>query len=334
MPSITPGRARWLAAHALENANTAPANAAIVADALVAAECDGLASHGLSRVAAYAEQAAAGKVDGHAAPVIAVERASAVVIDARHGFAYPAIELGTHPAVDCARASGSCVLAIAHSHHAGVLGAHVERFARHGMIALAFANAPAAIAPWGGSKRLYGTNPIAFAAPRDQAAPLVIDLSVSTVARGHVMLAQQRGKAIPEGWALDAYGAPTTNADAAMAGTMLPLGGAKGAALALVVEIMAAVLTGSALSAEASSLFTPDDGPPDLGQSFIVIDPQTFAGPGFGARLETLLAAIVDQPGVRLPGARRIVARAASARAGIEISDALLADLERRAGLS
>lgn len=334
MPRLSVERARELATRALQQANTSADNAACVAAALIDAELDGLASHGLSRVAAYADQAAAGKVDGYAVPALDERAAAAVQVDARHGFAYPAIELGRPAAVARACEAGCCVLGIAHSHHAGVLGAHVERIARDGLIALGFANAPASIAPWGGRVPLYGTNPIAFAAPRAQAAPLVIDLSVSTVARGHVMLAAQRGEDIPQGWALDAEGRPTTDAQAALAGTMQPLGGAKGAALALIVEIMAATLTGAGRSAVASSLFDAEGAPPDLGQSFVLIEPQTVGGPGFAERLEALLEALTAQEGARLPGARRLEARERIAREGIEVSAALIADLERRAGLA
>lgn len=322
---------RELASLALQNAGTSAVNADIVADALVAAELDGLASHGLSRLVTYADQAASGKVDGRAEPAIRQEAPAAVTVDAGHGFAYPAIAFGLRRAIPKAHEAGACVLAIAHSHHAGVLGHHVERIAEAGLIGLGFTNSPAAMAPWGGYKGLYGTNPIAFAAPRDNAPPMVIDLSLSKVARGKVMLARQRGEPIPEGWALDAQGRPTTDAEAAIAGTMVPMGDAKGAALALMVEILAAALTGSSYAYEASSFFHADGPPPDIGQSFLLIDPSHFAGPGFGTRLEALLAAIGEQPGTRIPGARRQQLRTDNARDDIDVDDALLAEIRRRA---
>ncbi|GAB3672378.1 Ldh family oxidoreductase [Salinisphaera aquimarina] len=320
-----------LARDALCHAGTAPANAECVAEALVAAELDGLASHGLSRLPAYADQAVSGKVDGAAVPRILREAAAAIVIDAGHGFAYPAIDYGLSAAIPRAREAGACVLAIAHSHHAGVLGHHVERIAEAGLIGLGFTNSPAAIAPWGGSRGLFGTNPIAFAAPRTDAPPMVIDLSLSRVARGKVMLAKQRGEPIPQGWALDREGQVTTDAQAALDGTMVPAGEAKGAALALMVEILAAALTGSSYGYEASSFFEAEGAPPDIGQSFMLIDPERIAGPAFGARLELLLTAIAEQPGARIPGARRHQTRAETARDGVEISTALLSELRRRA---
>lgn len=322
---------RELCSQALQNAMTTPTNADIVADALIAAELDGLISHGLSRLAAYADQAACGKVDGYAEPTLADESAAALRIHAGHGFAYPAIRFGLCRAIPKARKVGACVLAIAHSHHAGVLGHHVERIAEAGLIGLGFSNSPAAMAPWGGYRGIYGTNPIAFAAPRTKTLPMVIDLSLSKVARGKVMLARQRGEPIPEGWALDARGEPTTDAEAATAGTMVPMGDAKGAALALMVEILTAALTGSSYAFEASSFFNADGPPPDIGQSFLLIDPTHFSGPGFGSRLETLLGAIDEQPGTRMPSARRHELRAANQRDGIEIDHALLTEIRRRA---
>ncbi len=158
-----------------------------------------------------------------------------------------------------------------------------------------------------------------------------MDLSLSKVARGKVMMASQRGDPIPEGWAIDAEGRPTTDAEAALAGTMLPIGDAKGSALALVVEILAAALAGSHFGFEASSFFTAGGPPPRIGQSMILIQPETFAGDGFLARIEVLLAHIEGQEGARLPGARRLEARARAHAEGVEIPHALHADLQARA---
>jgi (2R)-3-sulfolactate dehydrogenase (NADP+) len=251
-----------------------------------------------------------------------VERDGAVIrVDAGFGLAFAAIEAGAQAARDVVRDLGVAVVSVTHSHHFGVAGQAVEPFARQGLIALALANAPAAMAPWGGNRALYGTNPIAFAAPRLQGDPLLIDLSLSHVARGKVMLAQKSGQPIPEGWALDAAGHPTTDADAAMAGTMLPSGGAKGAALALMVELLTAGLAGANFAYQASSLFD-DKGPaPDLAHFILVLDPARFA-PGFAERAEAMFAAIEAQEGARLPGARRMSERAARAHQ-IEISQAL-----------
>ena len=159
------------------------------------------------------------------------------------------------------------------SHHCGAAGHPVERLAEAGLVAIMFVNTPSAIAPWGGSKAVFGTNPIAFACPLPGRAPLVIDLSLSKVARGNIMTAKQRGEKIPEGWALDAAGKPTTDPDAALAGTMVPMGDAKGTALALMVELLAAGLTGANFAAEASSYLDDKGPPPGTGQLIVAFDP-------------------------------------------------------------
>ncbi|MHB1950501.1 MAG: Ldh family oxidoreductase [Acidiferrobacteraceae bacterium] len=320
-----------LAESALTASCTAPSNAREVATALVAADADGLSSHGVSRIPAYADQAIAGKVDGHAVPKVTQPAAAVVHVDAHRGFAYPAITAGLALGRIVARDTGIAAVAVGRSHHFGAAGYHAERVARDGLVALIFGNTPAAIAPWGGSRALFGTNPIACAFPRRDHAPLVIDLSLSKVARGKVMIAAQRQQPIPEGWALDAGGQPTTDPHAALAGTMLPMGDAKGAALVLLVELLSAALTGSNYGYEASSFFDARGPAPEVGQLFLLISPHAFGGDRVVARVEELLSQILAQPGTRLPGERRLAARAQAEREGIEITDALHADLRQRA---
>ena len=321
-----------LATGALVAANTSPENAAMVAEALVAADAEGLSGHGVSRVPFYADQALSGKVDGRAVPEVRVTASGAVYVDARDGFAYPAIRLGLDRALSLVGDAGTVSVAVTNSHHSGSSGYHVEHIANHGCIALGFTNSPSAMAPWGGHKGTFGTNPIAFACPRRNHAPLVIDLSLSKVARGKIMVAAQKGEGIPLGWALNAEGQPTTDANAAMAGTMVPIGDAKGAALALMVEILTAALTGAHFAYEASSFFTAEGPPPRIGQFFLVIDPRVFAGARFTARVEELIAQIRAQEGTRLPGDRRLAQREKARRAGIVIPEPLYQDLVRRAG--
>jgi (2R)-3-sulfolactate dehydrogenase (NADP+) len=319
--------ARKLVMSALRRHNTSETNAASVAAALIAAEIDGQVGHGLSRLPSYAAQAAAGKVDGHAVPRVVAERTSAVRIDACSGFAFPAIDLALEELSRRATTSGVASAAIFRSHHFGQAGYHVERLAGEGLVAMIFGNSPKAIAPWGGRQGVFGTNPIAFAAPRRNDDPVVIDLSLSKVARGKVMVAAGRGEPIPEGWALDADGNPTTDAKAALEGTMVPMGDAKGAALVLMVEVLAAALTGANFGYEASSFFTAEGEPPAVGQFLIALDPQLSSGGGFHARLEDLLGAMLAQTGVRLPGSRRLEARRRVASEGIAISAELHAEI-------
>ncbi|MGR3540970.1 MAG: Ldh family oxidoreductase [Hasllibacter sp.] len=325
--TVTPAALERLAAAAFERAGAAPAIALRVARVLAAAERDGQPGHGVGRVPSYAAQLRAGKVDGRARPVLERPAPGLLRVDAAHGFAFPAIDLALEALIPAARAQGVACATIRRSHHAGQLGPHVERLAEAGLVGLMLANTPGAMAPWGGRTPLLGTNPIAFAAPRPGGA-LVIDLSLSAVARGKVMAARRAGGTIPEGVALDRDGHPTTDPAAALAGTMVPAGGAKGAALALMVEVMAAALSGARPAGEASSLFDDRGGPPGLGQTVIAIDPGAASG---GAFADTLgrLAAAVEGDGARLPGSRRAALRR---RGAIEVPDPVMADLRALAG--
>ena len=285
---LSPNEARALASEVLCRSNTAEAHARIVAEALVAADLDGIASHGLSRLPAYADQAKSGKVDGLAEPVVTRPAAAVVRVDARQGFAFPAIRAGLAAALDALQGAGIVAIAVANSHHCGVAGHHVEWLAERGAVGLFFANTPAAMAPWGGTRASFGTNPIAFAAPRRGAPPLVVDLSLSKVARGRIMVAKQKREAIPPDWALDSQGRPTTDPAAALDGTMLPLGDAKGAALALMVEVLAATLTGSHHAFEATSFFEFARGSPprravDIGDQSGALRRPRLRGPPRGA---------------------------------------------------
>lgn len=334
MATVTLKELHDLAVRVLTASRTSADNAAAVAKALVAAEADGLAGHGASRVPSYADQARSGKVDGFAKPEIMQTGSAAIRVDARDGFAYPAITLGLDNAIRLVEKTGIVAVAVGNSHHFGAAGYHVERIAEQGLAALVFGNSPAAIAPWGGSRALFGTNPIAFSCPRRGRAPLVIDLSLSKVARGKIMVAAKKAERIPEGWALDAEGHPTTDAEAAMGGTMLPMGEAKGAALVLMVEILSAVLTGSNCGFQASSFFTAEGPPPRVGQFFLVLKPACFALDGFDDKLQVLLEAITEQAGCRLPGERRLSNRERARQEGVEIPDTLHDEMLARLAVS
>jgi (2R)-3-sulfolactate dehydrogenase (NADP+) len=287
-----------------------------VARALVLAEADGHQGHGLSRLDSYAAQARAGKVDGSAVPDAELTAPCILAIDACFGFAYPALDLAIERLVPLARSQGVALAGIRRSHHCGAMGLVVERLAEAGLVAFMVANTPAAMAPWGGRRALFGTNPIACAYPRPDQPPVVIDLSLSKVARGHILAAKRRGDPIPLGWALDADGQPTTNPDAALAGTMLPLGDAKGTALALMVEALAAGLTGARFAFEATSFLDAEGDPPATGQLLLAIDPARLGGV---AHAETLFTAVETEPGARLPGVRRLSQRERSYRDGITL---------------
>jgi len=320
-----------LATEVLKKAGTAEPAAASVASALVRADLDGLNSHGLARLKSYSAQVAAGKVVGDAVPVLEKLGPSAARVDANDGFAFPAFDLAIDALVEMTEETPVAGIAVTNSHHFGVAGHHVERLAERGVAGLVFGNSPAGIAPWGGSRPLFGTNPVAFGFSRDRKPPVVVDLSLSKQARGKIKLAADEGRAIPEGWALDADGNPTTDAQVAMSGSMLPMGDAKGAALVLAVEIMAAAMTGAHFGYEASSFFDDVGGPPRVGQFLLGFRPGPLSGGTYAERIEVLLQAVLDQPGTRLPGARRLEIRDKSMREGIEIPDELIAWVEAAA---
>lgn len=297
--------------------------ASCVTDALLLAELDGMPSHGFSRIPFYVDQAKTGKVNAAARPVVSRPAPAVVSVDACNGYAFPAIDEGLKTAAPLARELGIVLLGVRRSHHCGMLGHYVERMAREGLVCLAFSNTPSAMAPWGGKLPSYGTNPLAFGCPRGGEEPLVVDMSLSKVARGKIMNAKQKGEtSIPEGWALDENGQPTTSPEAALKGTMVPMGDAKGAALALMVEILSASLTGSNHAFEASSFFEAEGPAPGIGQSFIIIDPEKM-NPQFPATLERLMGHILSQPGTRLPGSRRFALRESKRSQELELPDAL-----------
>ncbi|MDP3525089.1 MAG: Ldh family oxidoreductase [Hoeflea sp.] len=327
MLTMMPEAVTELISGALQRSRTSADNAASVARALLAAELAGQSGHGLRRVEAYAAQARAGKVDGFARPSSAQLRPGALAIDAASGFAYPAMDLALDWLPDAARTQGIAIAGIRRSHHCGVAGVIVEALANRGVAALMVANAPAAMAPWGGRRPLFGTDPIAFAAPLAGSDPVVVDISLSKVARGKIMAAAQKGEAIPEGWALDPEGRPTTDAKAAMAGTMIPLGDAKGTALALMVELLCAGLTGANYAWQQTSFFDDKGDPPGTGQAIIAIDPDAF-GPGGAERMAVMADMVAGTEGARLPGRRRQQIRTGFLENGIPVD----ADLARTIG--
>lgn len=319
-----------LAAAALRGCGVGADNAASVAHSIACAERDGQAIVGLSYLPTYCDHAACGKVDGRAQPMLTRRSAVALHVDAGNGFAHPALALGLAPLAEAAQAHGVALLAVGNSYACGSLGYFVEDLAAQGLVALMAANASPSIAPWGGKMPFFGTNPIAFGVPRAGQPPLVIDQSSSTVARVAVFDAHRRGVPLPDGWALDAEGRPTHDPAAAMQGSMMPLGGYKGAGLALMVDVLAAGLTGAHYSHEVSSFGDTSGGPPCSGQLVIAFDPEKLRGPGFAEDLERMLAAMHEGPGVRLPGDRRLQARARHASV-IPVDDALVATLQRYA---
>lgn len=322
-----------LARRALGAAGASSLQADATARALVAADMQGLASHGTSRVQMYAAHIQHDRVDGNAEPVVTSRQPAAALIDARDGFAFPACELAVKEAIARARQYGIAIAAVTNSHHFGAAAYHLEAIAAAGMVGMAMGNSPAAMPFAGGKRAIFGTNPIAACFPRQGQPPLMIDLSLSEVARGKIMMAAKEGKPIPLGWALDKTGQPTTDAKAALEGSMVPAGGNKGAMLALMVELMVTSLTGAHFGSEADSFFVDAGNKPRIGQAFIAINPDALAGEIiYYGRVEALVAAILEDEGVRLPGARRRNLATKANDEGIDIAQTTLDQLHRLAG--
>jgi (2R)-3-sulfolactate dehydrogenase (NADP+) len=324
MTRITLTEIKEVARAALISSGTSSANAESVAESICAAEACGIASHGLLRVPIYCAHARSRKVDGFARPVLDNIEGGVAQIDARNGFAHPAIELALEELVNLCHRQGVALACIRNSYNSGVMGHHVEHLASRGFIALGFSNAPATIAPWGGRQPVFGTNPIAFAAPRRGREAIVVDQAASVVARGEVLLRAQKGEAIPDTWGLDSDGVPCTDPLAVLrGGSMAPSGAHKGVALALIVEILSAVLVGPKLSFDAGSLTEDDSREAGLGQMFIAIEPSRLSA-DYEQRIERLAMIVESQHPARLPGSLRQMRREEAALSGVEVSELLL----------
>jgi len=302
--------------------------AASIADTVTAAERDGCKSHGLFRISFYIKALKNPAANPAADPVVRVSDSSVVHVDGLKGFCPLALKVGLPALADKARQHGIAALAIHDAVNIAALWPEVESLAEKGLVAFAFTTANAYVAPAGGTKPLYGTNPMAFAFPRQGKPPLVFDQASSVSARGEIQLHQREGKPLPDGWAIDANGEPTNDPQAALEGAQLPFGGHKGAAIAMMVELLAGALIGDNLSIEASeqdefgAVMTP------AGELLLAIDPAHFGATGYAQRAEHLFERVLAQPGTRLPSQRRYDTRQKSLSGGVEIAGKLMTELQ------
>lgn len=326
--TLTLDHVETLATDCLTACGASPLQAGAVARSIRDAEAEGTRGIGLGYLPFYCGHLKVEKILGDAVPVVTIPAPGMVQVDAADGFAHPAYEAGEAALVAAAQAQGIAMMSITNAYACGVLGYFTARLAARGLVALMFANASSTMAPWGGRLPFFGTNPWSMAAPRG-GAPLVIDASSSATAYVNLAQAAQEGRPIPPHWALDAEGQPTTDAAAGLAGSIAPAGGHKGSALALMVEVLAAGLTGASFSHQASSLGDDLGGPPRLGQTLIAIRP---GGPGFAERIETLLSDMAAQPGVRIPGERRHANRRRNEAEGVTVDADLMSQLHEIRG--
>ncbi len=292
-----------------------------VADVIVAGERDACKSHGIYRIEGCLRTVAAGKVQPQAEPELIDDGTAVVRVDAKGAFSPAAFAIGAPVLAARAKQQGIAALVINSCTHFSALWPEIETLTDIGLAAMAMCPSYSTVAPTGGIAPLLGTNPFAFGWPRKDAPPYVFDFATSVVARGEIELHRRAGKPIPEGWAVDAQGQPTTDPDAALAGAMLPFGGHKGSAISTMVELLAGAMIGDLTSPEALDFLGNTTLSPHHGELVIAFSPDRFAG-GRGdplARAETLFDAIAGQ-GARLPSQRRFKARARSMADGITLS--------------
>jgi (2R)-3-sulfolactate dehydrogenase (NADP+) len=321
---LSPKAARRLIFDALTGAGTRPANAEYFADAILDTELSGLEGHGFYWLQYYCAHVRSGKVDGKAVPRVARQSPVAFRVDARRGFAHPAIEKGFGKLIPAAQKYGIAGLAVHNSYNAATLGYHTGHLARQGLLAFGFTNAMPAIAPVGGRKPVIGTNPISFAVPGPKGKiAFLIDQSASAVTWTAVKLAAEEGRKIPLGWALDDAGKPTTDPDRGLAGSMAPAGGYQGFGIGLIVEVMCAALAGARRGPEMGAFMASDGKPIGCGPFFIALNPDSFSGGRFARQIAALARSITAQPGARLPNAKRAENRKRLAKTGLVIDRAL-----------
>ncbi|MGP9820786.1 Ldh family oxidoreductase [Salinarimonas sp. NSM] len=328
-------RLRAFAISVFSAAGLGEADAQTVADVLVHADLRGHGSHGLTRIPIYAKRIVAGAVK--ARPQIRIERPSPgfLHVDGDNGPG-PVVTLhALEAAIAAAREQGVVATSIAHSNHNGAGSFYVEKAIEAGCLAFAMTNAPPSMAVFGGREAVIGTNPITFGAPTTSEAPLLLDMATSVVARGKIVEGAKRGETIPAGWALDRDGRPTTDAAAAEKGVVLPFGGAKGSALAIMVEVLTGVLAGGRFAGSMGNLYSDYELTQDVGHFLLVVDlSRTHLGPAFAQRTGALVAELEGSAPaegferIRMPGeveaerARDVAAR------GIALPNNVVADLD------
>jgi delta1-piperideine-2-carboxylate reductase len=281
------------------------ANTLALTRTVVTAERDGSLSHGLFRVPGYVASLRSGKVNGKASPRVKHKTPAIVAVHGDDGFAPLAIERGVPALAKAAKELGAAVMAITRTHHFAALWPETEALATHGVIGMACVCYLPTVAPAGGSKPLYGTNPISFAWPRPGKSPIVVDMATAAMAQGEVQIAAREGYSVPLGTGLDANGRLSTDPNEILKGVLLPFGGYKGSAVALMVELLAAGAVGERFSFEAAEADNKDGGPPRGGEFMLAISPDLLAGPGWLEHCEGFFRRFDAIEGARLPGSRR-----------------------------
>lgn len=313
-----------LALQVLLKAGLSPEQAEPVATVITAGERDECFSHGLYRLPGCVETILSPKFVPDAVPAIVEQSAAVVRADAGYGYSLLAFDRALPLLEKKAKSIGICILAINNCFHFSALWPEIEAITARGLAAIAMTPSHSWVAPAGGIRPVLGTNPIAFGWPRGADKPYVFDFATSAIARGDIALHKLAGQPLQAGWGLDAQGNPTTDAAAALSGSMLTFGGHKGSALSTMIELLAGPLIGDMTSMQSMEF---DDGvkaAPCHGELIIAFDPKLLGGgdPSNHDSAEALFAAFVDQ-GARLPSQRRYEARERSLKNGVRVPTAL-----------
>lgn len=305
MPDISLDEIETTARTALEQHGAEAWIAAEVAKAIRKAEAVGNKICGLYYLESYCVQLKSGRVNGAVEPEVTQPRPGTVMVDAKFGFAQPAFARALPAAVKAAKDCGVASLAVGHAHTCTSLGYFTEQIAREGLIGFGLTNASPIVAPPGGKTRVIGTNPIAFSVPDGEGGiAMQFDQSTTTVALGKITMAKAAGESIPEGWAVDADGNPTTDPAAALTGSLVSMGGYKGWGFGLMAELLAAGMTGGVVSRDVKPLKAPEGPPHDLGQYYMLMDPGT--SPAFYDRLAQVSEGVSLDEGARMPGQGKV----------------------------
>lgn len=321
----------------LQGVGVPKADADIVADVLVDTSLEGLDTHGISRLPIYTTRIQNGRINPKANIKVDKTAAAVAVIDGDNGLGQLVGVKSMEVAINLAKEAGVGAVSVKRSNHYGASSYFCKQAAKAGMIGLAFTNTPSGIPAWGAREAYFGTNPIAFGFPTED-KPVVVDMSSSIVARGNIILAAKQGKPIPEGWAIDGEGRPTTDAKAALAGAVLPMAGPKGYAMALAVEIMSGIISGSAFGKQVGWIYDESTEPVDIGHSFIALDVSKFMPlHEFTGRMGQMITEIKESPKAEgtieifIPGERRVLKAKARSQEGVPVPDQLLNELNQLA---
>ena len=322
--ALTLDEVHKLAKDALTSNGANETNASAVADTITAAERDLCHSHGLFRLPGYVASLKSGKVNGNANPTVERIAPGVIRVDGDEGYAPLALRTMQDPLAECAKENGIAAAAVVNTYHFAALWAEIELMTEKGLAALAMTAYTPGVAPAGGTKPFYGTNPTAFGWPRDGKPPMVWDQATAAKAKGEVQIAAREGHELPPGVGIDADGNPTTDPNEVLKGCLLPFGGYKGASIALMVELLVGPLIGERCSFEAAAADNKDGGPPRGGEFIIAMDPARFGSSDNPyEHAERLFEALLEQDGTRLPGDRRVQNRVISAKEGISIPQSL-----------